>query len=427
MGIVLGIAALAIDVSSWYQRHHQAQVVADSAALAAANCLANPNTGPTPECTSTADTSDAQTLAVNYASANGLAISASNVVFNTPSSTVKVTASVNAPAFFATIFNISSSAQSANATASWAGESAPLSLFAQNSRCGTGLGLQFISTGGGTDSIYGLHSNGEYFNGNNSGSTHFFGTIGYSNSGTPTCGAGNESNVNKCTTSANCWKNNGDTTINSSGSTPNLYPDCYPEPGTTTTPTTITSLCTTPPTGAGPTCQYPASGDYWSTDTGVPAGDQITGPGIYCIGSSASGPLTSFSGTCSKSTDKVAGSIYVDGTSSSLTSTSGYEFVGPCVTLNSPNSGTLSGPSGGPIVYGTANTTSSGVQDVWVIGNGATLGSPVFDPLGTVGFTGNNAFVGFVEAQNIVVDKNNALSGNGPAGANQPGLDALTG
>ena len=64
---------------SWYQRHHQAQVVADSAALAAANCLANP--------TAAVPSSMAprrriavehghvdESVAVAYASANGLAI-----------------------------------------------------------------------------------------------------------------------------------------------------------------------------------------------------------------------------------------------------------------------------------------------------------------------------------------------------------------
>ncbi len=46
MVVMLGMAALGIDVATWYTEHHQTQVVADSAALAAANCLAHPNIGP---------------------------------------------------------------------------------------------------------------------------------------------------------------------------------------------------------------------------------------------------------------------------------------------------------------------------------------------------------------------------------------------
>ncbi|HWD70671.1 MAG TPA: pilus assembly protein TadG-related protein, partial [Solirubrobacteraceae bacterium] len=42
MTVLLGIAAFAIDTANWMVRHHDAQVVADSAALAAAQCLANP-------------------------------------------------------------------------------------------------------------------------------------------------------------------------------------------------------------------------------------------------------------------------------------------------------------------------------------------------------------------------------------------------
>ena len=63
MTAMLGMAAIGIDVSTWYQKHHQAQVVADAAALAAANCLAHPNTGPSPQCSSSTDTTDATTVA----------------------------------------------------------------------------------------------------------------------------------------------------------------------------------------------------------------------------------------------------------------------------------------------------------------------------------------------------------------------------
>ena len=42
MTVLLGVAAFGIDAATWMAKHHQAQLAADSAALAAAHCLANP-------------------------------------------------------------------------------------------------------------------------------------------------------------------------------------------------------------------------------------------------------------------------------------------------------------------------------------------------------------------------------------------------
>jgi hypothetical protein len=138
MTVIIGIAALAIDASSWFERHHQAQVVADSAALAAANCLANPGTGSIQmggqsyaRCSSSTDSTDAQNLAVGYAQVNGFTITTNNVVVNTAAGTVTVTAGTNAPAFFGTIFGIFTSTQTAKATASYGYVTLPSSVYAQ--------------------------------------------------------------------------------------------------------------------------------------------------------------------------------------------------------------------------------------------------------------------------------------------------------
>jgi Putative Flp pilus-assembly TadE/G-like len=124
MTVVMGIAAFGIDVASWYGRYHHDQVVADAAALAAANCLANPgaaagavNGTAVPTCTSTTDTADAQTVAVDYAAANGLTITAANVNVNTTSGKVTVQAASNSPSFFAKVFGIKQTTQSASASA----------------------------------------------------------------------------------------------------------------------------------------------------------------------------------------------------------------------------------------------------------------------------------------------------------------------
>jgi hypothetical protein len=127
MTVLLAISAYAIDAAGWMVRHHQAQVVADSAALAAAHCLADPGVAGTieingasqavPACSSSTDTGHAQTDAVDYALANGLTISASNVVI--ASNKVTVTAPAQSSSTFATMFGLGSTSQTAVAQAGW--------------------------------------------------------------------------------------------------------------------------------------------------------------------------------------------------------------------------------------------------------------------------------------------------------------------
>ena len=42
MSVLVGVAAFGLDAASWMVKHHQAQVAADAAAMAAAHCLADP-------------------------------------------------------------------------------------------------------------------------------------------------------------------------------------------------------------------------------------------------------------------------------------------------------------------------------------------------------------------------------------------------
>lgn len=118
MTAMMGASAMAIDVASWYAKHHQAQVAADAAALAAANCLARAGVSGNP-CTSTSDTSDAQALAVSYAAKNGITITPSDVSVNTSTDTVTVTANTDAPAFFASLFGIHTATMTAGSGASF--------------------------------------------------------------------------------------------------------------------------------------------------------------------------------------------------------------------------------------------------------------------------------------------------------------------
>jgi hypothetical protein len=80
MFVLLAMSALAVDTARWYQTHHQAQVAADAASLAAANCLATGGTGGT--CTSTTDTTDAIDVAETIAADNGVTLRPSQISFS---------------------------------------------------------------------------------------------------------------------------------------------------------------------------------------------------------------------------------------------------------------------------------------------------------------------------------------------------------
>ena len=369
---MLGMGAVAIDMTSWYDKHHSAQVAADAASLAAANCL---STG------SCATEGAATTVAISIAGSDGVTITASNVSYNTSNSTVTVTAPNPAPVFFASLLNFGSTvATSASSTATWHGNTGTYSLFAANPTCGTGLGLEMTSNGGGGESITGMHSNGTFIWQADSSSA-VYGSYSSAQAG-----------GTACTNDGWNFKQNGN--ILSSGTTDLPYPVTYVQPGTS----------------GGPSCTY--SQPWFSTSaTGVNA---IGGPGVYCV--------TATPSSCSQPTSSGGtGTIYIG------TGLSGaYEFVGPCITLST--SGTVTAPSGAPVIYGTANTASSGTTDVWISGNGATLMAPIYDPSGTVEIQGNSGalFTGFVEAANIIVDKNSfsTFTGNGPTTA--PGGDQLT-
>jgi hypothetical protein len=165
MTVLLAMAGFGIDTASWMVRHHNAQVVADSAALAAAQCLASPNQSSTmfvngsqttvPKCTSATDSADAQTVAVDYAAANGLAITAANVSVDTTKKVVTVTATTSSPGIFAKVFGMASSTESAHAGAGWkpggctvAGQNCDF-MFANSDNC-PGIALNVATQGAAT-------------------------------------------------------------------------------------------------------------------------------------------------------------------------------------------------------------------------------------------------------------------------------------
>ena len=137
---------------------------------------------------------------------------------------------------------------------------------------------------------------------------------------------------------------------------------------------------------------------------------------MYCVNASPSSCSSGGSGTG-----------YINVTPSSLPS-GAYEFVGPCVIVNgsSPN---VTNIPGQPLVYGTSNiatyATSSSLPtctvtgsynpSTWLLGSNGALDAPIYDQCGTFDVSQNStSFTGFVEAWNIVIEKNGSVTGDGP-------------
>ena len=105
--VLMGMAAMVIDVGSWYRAHRAAQATADASALAAAQVLP--------------DTNGSRTLANQYAAKNGPpGAGAPQVTFSQQgfeADTVQVTVTRPSPGFFAKLFGMGSVTVKGRATA----------------------------------------------------------------------------------------------------------------------------------------------------------------------------------------------------------------------------------------------------------------------------------------------------------------------
>ncbi len=129
--VLLGMAALAIDLSSLYQAQKQAQTAADAGALAATQDLPSNAIGAANDGTTYAQKNDP----------------GSSVTVSTPyagnSNRVKVTVNVTAPTFFAKVFGFNSAAVSASAVGGEHGKSMQAAIFAyaDGGNCSSDIGI----------------------------------------------------------------------------------------------------------------------------------------------------------------------------------------------------------------------------------------------------------------------------------------------
>jgi hypothetical protein len=107
MTVLLGMAALVLDMGSWYRSDRALQQTADAAALAGAQALPY-------------STGDASSLAVEYAGKNGGGLSSSGISFSgtyMPNDTIKVAMTKEAPGFFSKVLGVKSVTVAAKASA----------------------------------------------------------------------------------------------------------------------------------------------------------------------------------------------------------------------------------------------------------------------------------------------------------------------
>jgi len=411
MFLIIVMAALAIDVATWYQKHHQAQVAADAAALAAANCLANAS-GAGVICTSATDTSDAVNMATTYAANNSFTLTdPSQVTVDTTAGNVTVTTASSAPVFFSSLLGLTPTV-SARAVATYKLGKVPVSLFAGNNSCATGTGIVLAAqdNGGGTTHIDGLWTNGLYTNNNSSNASSMTGEYSSNSTGTaPYCPK--DSAVTESGSAPYGGSKNSNLTSSGNYSSTSSFPN-WPAPY------------------SPPTCGNTASS--WSTNSG--SANVIIGGGVYC----ASGTASSCSSTTPSGTP---GTIYLNATVSNVEVYASCVIIGPSANVTAPN--------GAPAVFSTGASNSA---DAVVFATGASVSGAIFAPGwcttaaspstlvlaapnltsctsgtmvgGVVEVTGNNATSGFVEGETVIVDKNGfTFTGTGPLTVS--GTDAL--
>jgi hypothetical protein len=428
MLVVLLMAAFAIDLATMYQRHHQAQVAADAAALGAANCLINGKSAN--QCTSVTDTADAAAVATAIARANGMVLtSTTQVSINTASHSVTVQAGETPPVDFAGLVGLNPSV-TARSVASFSLPDLPYAIFAGNTSCTAGSGIQILSNGGGSANLNGLFSDGVINNNDNSGSANYSGGA-YGTGAIPQCGSGSAGGTNS-------WQTKNTTIITQAEK---AYPVRYSEPvvaGSTYTSAEPTSA----PAVTPGTCTFASS--YFSTDgAGIHA---IYWPGIYCVTDSSGNLATTYGGSSCGGTaiDDTTSSIYVGQLASGSAPSGAFEFAGPCVVANQSLSGSLTPvSSSAPIIYGTAQAAApclmpttnlvnpsaavSSPDNIYLAGNNLSLNASIYAPCGTVELSGNTSYAAFIEAANITIDKNgfSSWTGTGPIGA--AATDGLSG
>ena len=413
IGLVIAVAAFAIDVGMWLARHHQAQVTADAAALAAANYMSTGGSAPT-----------ATTYATTYASDNHISINASDVTVDTGAKTVSVRVPTTGALVFAGIALGSGPNILARAVANWgfqdctsAGSGCAF-MYAADDICPGDTGVQIPSTTGsgnqtvnhgitiakvGVGSTTGISgdviSASDITTNVNSGQIRFNSVARY---------AATDANGNNCTSFGGPTPTNPNpyTAIYQKNLTSNAYPIdyrlIYPACGT------AGDLCV----NSFPSFCTPA--DEWSSATPDTV-NTINTNDIYCdAGTGNPNDPSTWNGTIN------------------VNSGGNATFIAGAVNFSLPSNSTL-GPAAGNrlLAYGadcnatrppsdvcpaTATTTTTSPAVSLTSGGNATVNGDMFAPAGVIfsNLGGTPSITGFLEGWDAVYYANGTVTAQGP-------------
>lgn len=423
MTVLLAMAGAGIDTATWMVRHHQAQVVADAAALAAAQCLADPGHSSTmyvsgaqttvPACTSKTDTTDAQQVAVDYAAANGLTIAPGDVSVDTTNERVSVSASVSSPGFFARFFGLNTTTQSASAGAGYRQQTTNCGspggtncdfMFAHDSNCQANWDGIVVNTNGNATIQGNIQSNS-----NLSGHTN-----GVPSFGTATYGPNTNGTCSNTTTynGHDPWASEP-TQASVDYPFPIDYTKDFPACGAGGEPACATNgyptFCTNE--GANITLDGSTNGDTTITNNVYCA----VGTGTRSDPSTWNGTITiSLSGSETLYDTFVGGTINFTGNGKDVLASCGYSATGYTASTCNPS---VPAPTTGnyPIFYATG--ASSSALSVSVAGSQVFDGD-MFAPNGgaTLNLNGSKTLTSFIEANDINAQISGTFQGDGPMG-----------
>lgn len=385
MFALLAFAAIAIDASNWYRARHSAQVAADSAALAAANCLANASTGEA--CTSTTDTADAQQMATTYARDNGLTIPAGDVTVS--SSDVTVNSPVSAPSLFAGIAKLASATVnpvvavatftegSTVCTAAAEAAGACYAIYAANQTCGSNNG--FVSNSTSETITGGVHSQGSMNISN--GSFKFNSPITYSSGNCPYMAQRNATMLGTYRP------------LPGGNQAASYWPMDY-----STVFTSCSGASCTGPNGTPSYCGA-AAANYtfdWSSHP----------TGIYCAyGTGTPGDPATWNGKIAFSNGPNIGSSsnYV-----------GLTLIAGSISVSAGNVFIKAAPGAdGCVLYALETDSQAGGTAIWVGNGNYGWDGEFFAPNGTVSVNSSSSTGTFIEARNVDL-VNFSFTGDGP-------------
>ncbi len=394
MAVILGMGAIAIDISQWYGTRHQAQTAADSAALAGANCMADGGTSASTSCGLVPGT---------YASDNGMP--SSTVQFNAPAAgEVTVTVTAKGANVFGTSLGITPPTYTEQAVATWQVNPSACTtncsaIFAMGAPTGGTCPTDITLNGKGDTTLGIVHANGSI---SENGTGQSLGTVSYG----PTVGG--------CSYSP------------SSGSTPTVA-NATSEAPITSWPTDYSTILT----ACGGTGEVACTGP-----SGTPAYCTQAAANFTFSASPSSGQVWCAYGTGNPTNPAdYTGAINFGSQNETATGT----WIGGTINVGAKGD-TLSVPTTTPtypLFYASSSGLSCGNTSpitvpvaVCMTGQNAIANGDIFAPTGTIVFNGAGSTLNFLEAQAIDF-VGGSVTGDGPnyAGSGTvtgPGTDQLT-